>query len=844
MAYSLYDLVFGALLHDVGKIIQRAYGSMKAVPWETYDMESTLCPKNKHQAYTHKHVLFSNAFFDWVEQQKIAFPNGVDKNHVTDAASFHHAPDKAPDPAMAWMIAVSDRYSSGMDRKEKDEQGETSSWETYRRMPLQSVFDEIIIDPDRPAPAKNMYALGILTPYSPTALIPRPWAGQDTSLPEKYKVLTESWLSEFQKIMQMPDLSEQLFEEILLGLLERHTWAIPSSTMDIPDISLYDHSRTTAAIAACLYRYHEEKGGLDNPEAVKNESLPKFQFIAGDLSGLQATIFTLANQGTKGVGKILRARSFMLSAITEAAALATLKAFSLPLSCVIQEAGGRFVILAPATDGMKERLDALRTVFDRWLLDNYTGSLAFHLAASPCFAGQAFKSGGLHDIMADLSREVENAKHQPLSTCAQGVIKREFPYDKACSACGVRPAEVPGKDEDRCHTCQNEFELGRRLTTAACMVWEKETKADEKAVNVMGMRLRLLKEEPVRVNPDSAVSVRLLNPGTGQTPWAYRILANHIPRFQKERDLRDHRYDGIPEEDNGFFAGMPKTFAHIGAEAKEFNAEDNAYRGKPFLCLFKADVDHLGYIFSYGLKRKEKSKDRFTLSRIAQLSRMMDLYFTGYLQGIIKDEFPDTYTIYAGGDDLLLIGPWRQMHDLARRLRESFGAYTGNNRNLTISGGLTLLHAHYPINRAAEEAEERLKTAKGNDKEKDKIGPLVGSEMTWPQFSQALDTAEWIHGRMQGRQKVSTGFIYHTLTLVEDAEAVPADDVSKAGWRAKLAYHLARNAPGKNKDEKNRQIAEWLERLGLDNLLRSTAGNAGIAGWRLPITIALYRNRK
>ena len=37
-----------------------------------------------------------------------------------------------------------------------------------------------------------------------------------------------------------------------LGILEHFTWCIPSATNVFPDISLYDHLKTTAAIAACL----------------------------------------------------------------------------------------------------------------------------------------------------------------------------------------------------------------------------------------------------------------------------------------------------------------------------------------------------------------------------------------------------------------------------------------------------------------------------------------------------------------------------------------------------------------------------------------------------------------
>ncbi|HNN56170.1 MAG TPA: hypothetical protein PKG84_07500, partial [Novosphingobium sp.] len=50
----------------------------------------------------------------------------------------------------------------------------------------------------------------------------------------------------------------------LLSLSERFTFAIPSSTVDVPDVSLHDHNRTVAAIAACLHRrevgHYEQRG--------------------------------------------------------------------------------------------------------------------------------------------------------------------------------------------------------------------------------------------------------------------------------------------------------------------------------------------------------------------------------------------------------------------------------------------------------------------------------------------------------------------------------------------------------------------------------------------------------
>jgi CRISPR-associated protein Csm1 len=268
----------------------------------------------------------------------------------------------------------------------------------------------------------------------------------------------------------------------------------------------------------------------------------------------------------------------------------------------------------------------------------------------------------------------------------------------------------------------------------------------------------------------------------------------------------------------------------------------------PYLGLLKADVDYLGFLFHYGLHRPDPKDDRLTLSRLAQMSRTMDLFFTGYLKGLLRREFPSTYTVYAGGDDLLLIGPWRQTLKLAQRINETFRAYTGQNPNITLSAGVTLMKANYPVNRAIHEAEDFLESAKEpkdeSDRGRNRICALISKPMPWERYAARLQDAEWIHKQLHEQRSVSTGFVYHIMDIAKDAEAVADGRLHKANWRARLAYHLARNIKGFNEADKNSRIIDWLERLGLDDHLKLTKEHPNLYEWRLPLTIALYRNRQ
>src|SRR5690606_24012921 len=79
-----------------------------------------------------------------------------------------------------------------------------------------------------------------------------------------YGTLWNQFEDEFQKL---PIDSWKGFITSLLYLLKKYTWCIPSSTPDLPYVSLYEHLKSTAAIAGCLYDY-----SLENPEAIKKKA--------------------------------------------------------------------------------------------------------------------------------------------------------------------------------------------------------------------------------------------------------------------------------------------------------------------------------------------------------------------------------------------------------------------------------------------------------------------------------------------------------------------------------------------------------------------------------------------
>ena len=156
----------------------------------------------------------------------------------------------------------------------------------------------------------------------------------------------------------------------------------------------------------------------------------------------------------------------------------------------------------------------------------------------------------------------------------------------------------------------------------------------------------------------------------------------------------------------------------IPFENMVINLVDTSY-GDPKLGILKMDVDNLGAIFAFGMEKQR------SLSKFLTLSRMMENFFGHELMNICVEvskkmnsnisQFSDNesmfYINYAGGDDLVIMGPASGILELSKVINERFSEYT-LNKNITISGGITIQSPSAPIRFGIKEAEEYLNQSK------------------------------------------------------------------------------------------------------------------------------------
>jgi len=485
-----------------------------------------------------------------------------------------------------------------------------------------------------------------------------------------------------------------------LSLLHRFTTCIASDTQsDPPDISLYDHLRTASAIAACLYRYHAEDGTLTD-EGIQNAPNERCALLVGDLSGIQDYLFDIATVGAGGVARRLRARSFFLQMLAEVATFKVLQAFELPLGNVLMSSGGKFYVLVPNLNDTDHIVAELQAQCDAWLLESFHGELALNLAWTP-IAEDEFSTGTrgsgfstalerLHGVLARRKRRrlervlIESGRWQE-----ERFLHAPFPADASpCISCRRHPAEEksdPQGDVDICHQCYQDVQLGRKLPmtqfigfyprptegTVQCFDWSfavAENDTDLPTSPTVVMRLNNADLTPV-----------------AHRPATFRFLTNHVPC----------------EPD-----GTLWTFEEIASQRKLKEGESPS----GLLAVIKADVDYLGQIFQEGLRRDDPP-GYDTPSRIASLSRQLDRFFTAWLEWLLREEFPNVYAVYAGGDDLLLVAPRAEALPLVKRIHDDFARYT-ENPELTLSAGVALVKPRLPLAHTVRFADAALEAAK------------------------------------------------------------------------------------------------------------------------------------
>ena len=898
-------MALAGLLHDLGKFAERA--GMPVQSRETLDINKQIyCPNPKpspngsgcfshvHAAYTALALdalesdlppirgLDASPFDEWGEARA-----GGSDDSLINAAARHHKPDTF----LQWVVATADRAASGLDRETFDAYNQardeiSTTGRTHYTVRQLTLFEQIDVERDQREGGKRA-ALDRnfryrLEPLSPNSIFPVRAEDCETNDRAAARAeYAELWRRFREGLERIPKSHRRsslpLWLDHFDALWITFTHAMPAATAfgTIPDVSLYDHSRVVAALAAALWRYHHERG--DAEDTTRNELAarrdwdePKLLFIQGDLFGIQDFIFASGGAATKRAAKLLRGRSFFVTLLAECAALRVLDALSLPPTSQIVNAAGKFQIVAPNTRSTIETLHELRKDLDGWFLRHTFGQCGIGIAWTEATCND-LQQGSREDspyrrLVARLFDALDDAKLRRLGLCGESAPPPVFDdylervgTHGLCAVDERSPADGAGLDgDDLSRLARDQIRIGELLAKPGrdrlLLTREPLTgrNIDSLDIDIFGFHVGFAgDEEASRKFDHAATAGSLLRvwdfslPGDDRKEPLFRGYARRdvnawVPRFN-EADLADEsRYKGVAfDESPPREAGGIKPFNELACEARERQRPGDgsapgsgAWSGVPALMTLKGDVDNLGDIFQRGLHTP-------SLSHMAALSRQMNAFFAVHLPYLCRTEFRDTYTVFAGGDDFFLIGPWTRQMELAVRMREDFERYVAGNPQVGFSAGLAMTKPGLPVRRLGAIAEEALEQSKGHRIEhlqpKDAVS-CFGRTVGWERFRELLRARRRL-ADLADRSTLSRGYIHGLLELtdmVEDLTRRPEN----ALWRSRFHYRTWRAL------ERIRDLGERRKRL--ESLAREVTeqGIERFGGdYRVTLSAHLYRNR-
>ncbi len=877
-------IALAAFLHDLGKFAERA---KIPVNQETLDANKQLyCPHRKKYTddrgwFSHVHAAYTGLAMDLIEDYMPELtgadftPFGSWKTKEADdsfinAAAMHHKPDTF----LQWIIATADRVSSGFDREEFEaynqaDEGTVTGKNHYtaRQLPL---FEQIRLD----SKAEQKYAYRYpLKPLSPNSIFPvkaiECEGNDDKAAQKEYNDLWQGFIKDLKLMPKSHRNNWSLWLDHFETLWGVYTQAIPSATaFNIrPDVSLYDHSRVAAALATALWRYHYELGRTNN-EAAKDlkdqqESWTedKFLLIQGDFFGIQDFIFASGGETNKRAAKLLRGRSFYVSLLSECAALKVLDALDLPATGQVINAAGRFMIVAPNTLATIEKLQQVQQELDSWFLEHSWGQAGVGLAWTKASCndfrrGKAGKPSPYKQLIKKLFEQLEIIKNQRLNLCGHSLAPiifndflDSFDNDKGvCKIDGRSPAtQQIDIDTYISELANDQIETGKWLTRRERILITRQSLGMTSALKipVFGYYISFAENEDAQGKfGEQAKNGNLLRAWDFSLPksadqalwngYARRTINAYVPLFddKAQAEAALGKYNG--EEKLDLYEA--KTFNHIACEDQTLQ-DNHQWLGISALSSLKGDVDNLGMIFQNGLS------DDVSFSKTAALSRQINAFFTVYLPWLCKTEYPNTYTVFAGGDDFFLVGPWLSQIKLAGKMRQAFQNFVAGNPEVHFSAGISTTKPGLPIGQLGEMAEKALEQAKAHNPQDEKPTPknavsCFNQPMFWDEFS-ALEIRRNRLQELSQEMSLSTGYVYGLLTLINMAEKV-YEKPENAIWHSYFAYRTVRMLERNkqlDKDQRKRRQAELAEEIANAGIIRH-GGN-----YRVALFCHLYQQR-
>lgn len=505
------------------------------------------------------------------------------------------------------------------------------------------------------------------------------------------------------------------------------------------------------------------KIALERCKEKSKENASPYLLVYGDLSGIQNTVYTISS---KGALKSLRARSFMLELLCEHICYELITEYfgkyKDNLENVVFSGGGSFCLLLPNNETEK-KVRELKEKLNNWAFEEFAGKLYISMVSTELNDNDLHEDNFRnvwHDI---IQKELDKDKKQKFKWNLNNIFNEAFnkePEQKTnkeeCQIC--RRDDVKVSDDEPFYVLDTSKKI--TITTPQELTKTVNDLENNNVTHSLCFHLYKLGDKLTKFQyiyrtshkPDVYIKFPDIN-----GKFVYYSVTNSINKgsnnkevdidckwkinasdYEKE-DCAPFLYanyvrnvDDLPEaakakEKDEYQKEHGKDIENEKETTASFTGLSHAACGADLIGCLRMDVDNMGKII-HNLKP-------FTITHLANISKMLNIFFKAYLTRICggdlgKDENgeeikPTDLTnkaykqnrgrnvsiIYAGGDDVFIVGAWDEVAELSYDIQSCFARFSG----LGISAGLTLHKAKFPLYQMAKLSGEAESFAK-NDK--------------------------------------------------------------------------------------------------------------------------------
>jgi len=678
--------------------------------------------------------LYTAAFLDSFEK---LLPAKLQREEFYNLAARHHNPQTPKE----WIIAVADRLSSGLQRQEYEDYNREIDLKEYRQTRLLSFFEQINLQNTQQKVNYNYFYP--LKKFNASSCFPIKNEFLTENPEIEYGELFYDFIADLENLPPYNDISIYNWFECFEYLFQLYTTNIPAATGGKfpPEVSLYDHCRTVAALTSALFLYHRKELKEINDqqkliEQIKQEDEEKFLLIEGNLNGIQNFIFKDDSQTQKSRARLLRGRSFYASMLAELAAIWLCSEIGLPSTSILINSASKFLILAPNLQTFKEKISQIEKEINSWLIKYFYAETTFTIGSVTARASQ-FSKQNLTQLFITLANHNEEKKYSPFSLNDYGGVRKNYlesidPNCKVCPFCEKRPADPNLRIDYKncCPVCNDQHFIGRNLAHSKFLAIFTTSATNQ----IEGEKLAL--------------------PIFDRFPLTFDVSGNLLKLARRQELIRYWNISDEPDSSKPILPHKMLTayFPKENGELLTFEKMAESAEGIEALAAIKADIDNLGKIFQCGFQANNYEK--FNLTKYVALSRMLNTFFTLIVPNILKksdfgeekekqkiDKPSKIYTVFGGGDDLFLIGPWNQIIKFSQEMHQEFKRFVAENDQITLSCGIYLFKPNYPIRFVAEKVEAELNRAKNFTTASQKKNALTIFDITlnWQEFFKLIN---------------------------------------------------------------------------------------------------------